>query len=58
MPPGAELIAKGTIVSATKSLIIAESRVEQDGKLVASGSGTFMRPSDPQFALRGLFSKL
>lgn len=42
---GTKLVASGKIVNATKSLIIAESKIveETTGKLVASGSGTFMK---------------
>ena len=43
--PGTRLIASGVILSASKSLIVAESRIfeKETGKLVAQGSGTFMR---------------
>lgn len=42
---GTKLLAKGKIINATKTLIIAESEIveEDSGKLVASGSGTFQR---------------
>lgn len=42
---GTKLLARGKIINATKTLIIAESEVieEETGKLVASGSGTFQR---------------
>jgi acyl-coenzyme A thioesterase PaaI-like protein len=43
--PGTELVSKGWVTSGGKSLIIAESRLEEKetGKLVASGSGTFQK---------------
>ena len=41
------LISKGKIINTSKSLIIAESKLyeESSGKLVATGSGTFMKSS-------------
>ena len=40
-----ELVATGTVTSASKALLVAHSelRTKEDGKLVASGSGTFMK---------------
>jgi uncharacterized protein (TIGR00369 family) len=43
--PGTPLRAKGKVVNSSKSLIIAEARLEEEatGKLVASASGTFQK---------------
>ena len=49
VPTGTNLIATGSIINATKTLIIAESKIvdKNSGKLVATGSGTFMRGHVP-----------
>ena len=47
--PGVPLVAKGRTTSVSKSLVLAESEIYlrtedgSEGKLVASGSGTFMK---------------
>jgi len=38
-----EMVASGRVVHQSKRLFIGESTVELDGKLVARGSGSFMR---------------
>ena len=48
VPIGATLKAIGKVTNASKSLIIAESEIrDENGKLVASGSGTFMKSPFP-----------
>ena len=43
--PGTPLVSKGRVTNASKSLIIAEARLEEEatGKLVGSASGTFQK---------------
>lgn len=52
---GTALVAKGNIINASKSLIVAESIIEEEltGKLVAKGSGTFMRGPVPLSTIPG-----
>lgn len=41
---GGEMIATGTIVSATKSLLIADAELKDErGRLIGRGTGTFMK---------------
>ncbi|GMI38496.1 hypothetical protein TeGR_g4096 [Tetraparma gracilis] len=49
--PGTELVARGVVKSRSRSLTIAEATIHTaaDGKLVASGSGTF-HPSPVKLA--------
>ena len=55
--PGTELIAKGVVTSNSKSLIVADSQLYTgDGKLVATGSGTFMK--QPKLAIGDFKKKL
>jgi uncharacterized protein (TIGR00369 family) len=42
-----QMIATGKVVHRSKRLIIAESSIELDGKVVARGSGSFMRSATP-----------
>ena len=42
-----EMIATGKVVHRSKRLIVAESSIEVEGKVVARGSGSFMRSATP-----------
>ena len=55
--PGQELHATGRVISASKSLIVAEASLYNDeGGLLATGSGTFMK--NPKLNLEALGTKL
>ena len=42
-----EMVATGKVVHRSKRLIVAESSIEVEGKVVARGSGSFMRSATP-----------
>jgi uncharacterized protein (TIGR00369 family) len=55
--PGTELVARGRVISASKSIIVAESSLfDADGTLLATGSGTFMK--NPKLNLEALRTRM